>query len=87
MQGMFRAWAERTQDPLQPLRSNEDDPELLITIPFNGTVKVKAICLIGACHCCKLAGNLLSCRRPLHALPVLNRMSLPFVCHLRRTLP
>lgn len=30
-----------------PLDSNEDDAELLITIPFNGAVKVKAISILG----------------------------------------
>lgn len=30
-----------------PLKSNEDDPELLIKIPFVGTVNLKAICVIG----------------------------------------
>ncbi len=44
---VFRAWAERLQDPATPLDSNEDDAELLITIPFNGAVKVKAISIIG----------------------------------------
>ena len=44
---VFRSWAERLQQPAVPLDSNEDDAELLITIPFNGTVKVKAISIIG----------------------------------------
>ncbi|KAL3135375.1 hypothetical protein ABBQ32_007563 [Trebouxia sp. C0010 RCD-2024] len=44
---VFRSWAERLQDPAVPLDSNEDDAELLITIPFNGAVKVKAINVIG----------------------------------------
>ena len=35
------------QDPALPLDSNQDDAELLITIPFNGAVKVKAISVIG----------------------------------------
>lgn len=30
-----------------PLDSNEDDAELLIAIPFNGAVKIKAISIIG----------------------------------------
>jgi len=29
------------------LRSNDDDPELLIHIPFNGAVKLKAVCVVG----------------------------------------
>ena len=44
---VFRAWGERLQDPAIPLDSNEEDPELLITIPFNGAVKIKAISIIG----------------------------------------
>ena len=44
---VFRAWPERLQDPAIPLDSNEEDAELLITIPFNGAVKVKAISIIG----------------------------------------
>lgn len=44
---VFRSWAERLEDPAVPLDSNEDDAELLITIPFNGAVKVKAVSVIG----------------------------------------
>ena len=44
---VFRSWTERLEDPAVPLDSNEDDAELLITIPFNGAVKVKAISIIG----------------------------------------
>lgn len=44
---VFRSWAERLEDPAVPLDSNEDDAELLITIPFTGAVKVKAISVIG----------------------------------------
>ena len=44
---VFRAWFERLQVPDTPLDSNEDDAELLITIPFNGAVKIKAISIIG----------------------------------------
>jgi len=44
---VFRAWPERLQDPETALDSNEDDAELLITIPFNGAVKIKAISIIG----------------------------------------
>ena len=33
------------------LRSNEDDEELLIHVPFDGSVKLQAICLIGASRC------------------------------------
>ena len=65
MRSMFRPWAQRTQDPECPLQSNEDDPELLITIPFNGTVKIKAICLIGQPSQCSLrsaTGCMASCK-------------------------
>ena len=37
------------------LRSNEDDEELLIHVPFDGSVKLKAICLIGAAQRSDLA--------------------------------
>ncbi len=65
VRSMFRPWAHRTQDPERPLQSNEDDPELLITIPFNGTVKIKAICLIGRpsqCSLCRATGCM-ACRK------------------------
>jgi hypothetical protein len=44
-----RAWATRTDPcpPPGPLRSADDDPELLIHIPFDGAAKIKAICIIG----------------------------------------
>mmetsp|Transcript_14786 Transcript_14786/g.36902 ORF Transcript_14786/g.36902 Transcript_14786/m.36902 type:complete len:210 (-) Transcript_14786:424-1053(-) len=45
--GVFKAWAERTQPTQPPLASNEDDPELLLHVPFDGAVKLKAICLVG----------------------------------------
>lgn len=44
---VFRAWSQRLQVPDTPLDSNEDDVELLVTIPFNGAVKIKAISIIG----------------------------------------
>ena len=44
---VFRAWSQRLQVPDTPLDSNEDDAELLVTIPFNGAVKIKAISVIG----------------------------------------
>lgn len=34
--------------PATVLSSNDDDPELLIHIPFDGQVVLKAICIIGA---------------------------------------
>ena len=41
MKGIFRPWAERLDMSLPTLDSNEDDPELLIHVPFNGSVKIK----------------------------------------------
>lgn len=45
--GVFRPWGERLDFSGPPLASNEDDEELLIHVPFNGSVKIKAICIIG----------------------------------------
>ena len=46
---VFKPWDARTEPTLpQPLRSNEDDPELLIHVPFDGAVKLKAITIIGS---------------------------------------
>jgi hypothetical protein len=42
VRGVFRPWAERLDLSLPTLDSNDDDPELLIHVPFNGTVKIKA---------------------------------------------
>ncbi|CAK0741077.1 hypothetical protein CVIRNUC_001298 [Coccomyxa viridis] len=47
VKGVFRPWAERLDMSLPTLDSNEDDPELLIHVPFNGSVKIKAITIIG----------------------------------------
>ncbi|WIA37737.1 hypothetical protein OEZ86_014615 [Tetradesmus obliquus] len=44
---VFKAWAQRTQATDNPLRSDPDDAELLLHIPFDGAVKLKAICVIG----------------------------------------
>eukprot|EP00775_Hariotina_reticulata_P003144 gene3144-3421_t len=44
---VFKPWAQRTQPTEQPLKSDPDDPELLLHIPFDGAVKLKAICIIG----------------------------------------
>lgn len=44
---VFRPWAERLQ-PVDPcLSSNDDDTELLLHVPFDGAVKLKAISIIG----------------------------------------
>ena len=45
---VFKPWETRVQPTQpQPLRSNEDEPELLIHVPFDGAVKLKAISVIG----------------------------------------
>ncbi|KAK9837603.1 hypothetical protein WJX74_001224 [Apatococcus lobatus] len=43
----FRPWEQRLESAQPPLRSNEDDAELLIHVPFNGSIKVRAISIIG----------------------------------------
>ncbi|CAG9465184.1 unnamed protein product [Pedinophyceae sp. YPF-701] len=44
--GVFRPWHTRG-DTDHVLESNDDDPELLLHIPFNGQVTLKAICVVG----------------------------------------
>ncbi|KAG1670383.1 hypothetical protein FOA52_000143 [Chlamydomonas sp. UWO 241] len=44
---VFKPWEQRSEPTVNPLRSNEDDPELLIHVPFDGAVKLKAICVVG----------------------------------------
>jgi hypothetical protein len=44
---VFRPWPQRTIPLEQPLLSDEDDPELLLHVPFDGQVKLTAICVIG----------------------------------------
>ncbi|KAK9845719.1 hypothetical protein WJX81_000448 [Elliptochloris bilobata] len=44
---VLRPWHQRLEPPVPNLDSNDDDPELLIHIPFDGTVKLKAVCIIG----------------------------------------
>ncbi|CAL5223627.1 g6169 [Coccomyxa viridis] len=44
---IFRPWGDRLDMSLPTLDSNDDDPELLIHVPFSGTVKIKAITIIG----------------------------------------
>ena len=46
--GVFRPWSQRLQPPTTVLSSNDDDAELLIHVPFDGQVVLKAICIIGA---------------------------------------
>lgn len=45
---VFRPWGERLDMSVRPLESNDDDPELLIHVPFDGNVKIKVR------HLCKL---------------------------------
>lgn len=45
-QGIFRPWDKRLDtDPV--LESQDDDPELLIFIPFTSDVKIRSICVVG----------------------------------------
>jgi hypothetical protein len=44
---VFKPWAQRTSPTEAPLRSNEDDPELLIHIPLDGAMRLKAVCIVG----------------------------------------
>ena len=44
---IFRPWGARLEQPQVPLRCHEDDDELLLHIPFDGNVRLKAICVIG----------------------------------------
>lgn len=44
---VFKPWAERTTPTAIPLRSDDDDPELLLHIPMNGAMRLKAICIVG----------------------------------------
>ena len=41
VRSIFRPWAERLDISLPTLDSNDDDPELLIHVPFTGSVKIK----------------------------------------------
>lgn len=44
---IFKPWEERMDFSGEPLRSCDGDPELLLHIPFDGAVKVRAIAIIG----------------------------------------
>eukprot|EP00976_Prorocentrum_cordatum_P073818 1181273-Prorocentrum_minimum.AAC.2 len=39
---VFRPWDQRLARDVEPLHSDEDDPEMLITIPFTSDVKVRS---------------------------------------------
>eukprot|EP00850_Spirogloea_muscicola_P005216 SM000023S07672 [mRNA] locus=s23:735661:737895:- [translate_table: standard] len=43
---VFKSWEERL-DFSTSLESNDDDPELLIFVPFTTDVKIKSICIVG----------------------------------------
>uniref|UniRef100_A0A7S1SJV3 PITH domain-containing protein n=1 Tax=Tetraselmis chuii TaxID=63592 RepID=A0A7S1SJV3_9CHLO len=45
--GVFKAWHQRTEPTTPPLKSNDDDCELLLHIPFTGDVKLSSICVVG----------------------------------------
>lgn len=47
---VFRPWQQRLDPQAEPLRSNDDDPELLLVVPFDGSVKLKAIQIIGGAN-------------------------------------
>jgi len=61
---VLRPWNQRLEPPLPALDSNEDDPELLIHIPFDGTVKLKARLLPGAGGHTRVCGGRAEQRRP-----------------------
>lgn len=45
---LFRAWSERTAPARPPLLSDDDDPpELIVHIPFDGLVRITAIAIVG----------------------------------------
>eukprot|EP00245_Coleochaete_scutata_P015712 TRINITY_DN7125_c0_g1_i1.p1 TRINITY_DN7125_c0_g1~~TRINITY_DN7125_c0_g1_i1.p1 ORF type:complete len:225 (-),score=34.08 TRINITY_DN7125_c0_g1_i1:35-622(-) len=44
---VFKPW-DRRLDFSTSLESNDDDPELIVFIPFTSDVKIKSICVIGA---------------------------------------
>lgn len=44
---VFRTWDKRTDFSSGSLSSNEDDAELLLNIPFTGSLAIKAISVIG----------------------------------------
>lgn len=46
-QRVFKPWEDRLNHAGAVLRSQEDDPELLLYVPFDGAVTLKAVCVIG----------------------------------------
>jgi len=47
VKSVFKAWEHRLNNSEGFLESNEDDPELLVYIPFTSDVKIKSISIIG----------------------------------------
>mmetsp|Transcript_27677 Transcript_27677/g.78261 ORF Transcript_27677/g.78261 Transcript_27677/m.78261 type:complete len:207 (-) Transcript_27677:183-803(-) len=45
---VLKPWHQRAEPTETPLRSNADDAELLLHIPFTGDVKLSSICVVGA---------------------------------------
>ena len=46
-QGVFKPWHQRLDLGGAALRSSDDDPELLLHVPFTGAVKLRAISVVG----------------------------------------
>jgi hypothetical protein len=45
---LLRGWADRAAPASPPLRSDDDDPpELIVHIPFDGQVRITAIAVVG----------------------------------------
>jgi len=44
---VFKPWSQRLSTDGPYLRSDDDDPELLIHVPFTGAIKLQAISVIG----------------------------------------
>jgi hypothetical protein len=47
LKNIFRPWDQRLARDVEPLHSDEDDPELLLSIPFTSDVKIRTIMIIG----------------------------------------
>ncbi|GMH10782.1 hypothetical protein Nepgr_012623 [Nepenthes gracilis] len=47
VKSVFKAWEHRLNSSGECLESNENDPELLVFIPFTSDVKIKSISIIG----------------------------------------
>lgn len=44
---VFKPWDKRLERGGPTLRSDDDDPELLLHVPFNGAVKLRAVTVVG----------------------------------------